>query len=96
MVNNDKTKITAPVSIEDVRQVLVASSRDLGTLCKHTNINPFARFKPVRLSWKSTTHQYENGKWKTNLADAWFKGASALTITVQVSWSLPLTMTDYE
>ncbi len=75
MVNESKTKITAPVSIEDVRQVLIEASHDLGTLCKSEKINPFARFKPVRLSWKSTTNQFVNGKWQTKLADAWYKGA---------------------
>lgn len=41
-------KITAPVAIADVRKALGASSSDLATLCSHPNINPAARFKPVR------------------------------------------------
>ncbi len=40
--------ITAPVSIYDVQRTLGSSSPDLGTLCKHANINKFARFKPVK------------------------------------------------
>lgn len=44
VVNN---KITAPVSIADVRQVLGESSNDLGTLCKSSHINKFSKHKPV-------------------------------------------------
>lgn len=43
----DGSKITAPVSISDVNTVLGAGTNDLGSLCKHTNINKWARFKPV-------------------------------------------------
>lgn len=39
--------ITAPVSIYDVQQAIGASSPDLGTLCKHTNINKWSKHKPV-------------------------------------------------
>ena len=40
--------ITAPVSIYDVQQALGVASGDLGTLCKHENINKWAKFKPFR------------------------------------------------
>lgn len=36
-MSNSGGKITAPVSIEDVRTVLGVSSYDLGTLCKNTH-----------------------------------------------------------
>lgn len=39
--------ITAPVSIDDVKTVLGATSYDLGTLCRHAGVNMWARFKPV-------------------------------------------------
>lgn len=42
--------ITAPVSIYDVQRALGSSSRDLGTLCMSTNINKWARWKPVNVS----------------------------------------------
>lgn len=42
--------ITAPVSIYDVQRAIGASSPDLGTLCKHANINKWARFKPIKAS----------------------------------------------
>ena len=34
--------------MSDVQVVIGSQSTDLGTLCSHTNINKFARFKPVR------------------------------------------------
>lgn len=40
-------KITAPVSIDDVRSALGESSNDVATLCKSTKINMWAKYKPV-------------------------------------------------
>ena len=40
-------KIVAPVSIDDVKSVLGESSNDLATLCKSSNINKWAKYKPV-------------------------------------------------
>ena len=39
-------KITAPVSINDVRVTIGNSSHDLGTLCTSNNINKYSRYKP--------------------------------------------------
>lgn len=39
--------ITAPVSIDDVKQALGVGSNDLGTLCKSVKINMWSRKKPV-------------------------------------------------
>ena len=39
--------IVAPVSIYDVQRALGNSSPDVGTLCKASNINKFARYKPL-------------------------------------------------
>lgn len=39
--------ITAPISIEDVKQALGESSNDLATLCKSSKINMWSRHKPV-------------------------------------------------
>ena len=44
--------ITAPVSIEDVKEVLNEDSNDIATLCKSTNINMWAKYKPVNLRKK--------------------------------------------
>lgn len=43
---NNNGKITAPVSIHDVRTALGTSSTDVGTLCKYADINRWARGKP--------------------------------------------------
>lgn len=45
MYSNDV--ITAPVGIGDVQLALGTDERDLGRLCRHGNVNPWARFKPV-------------------------------------------------
>lgn len=40
-------KITAPVSIDDVKSVLVYGSNDLASLCTYEGINMWAKYKPV-------------------------------------------------
>jgi hypothetical protein len=62
-MSNSGGKITAPVSIDDVRTVLGLSNYNLGYLCGNTHgkINQWARYKPVRYNsmtatdvWKGT------------------------------------------
>lgn len=43
-------KITAPVSIDDVKRVLGESSDDLATLCNNDGIVPWSRCKPIAYS----------------------------------------------
>lgn len=51
MSYNSSTKtITAPVSIYDVQQALNTTEKDLGKLCRHDNINMWAKYKPVRVA----------------------------------------------
>lgn len=45
--NSDSGIISAPVSIDDVKQALGESSNDLATLCKSENINMWAKYKPT-------------------------------------------------
>ena len=45
--------ITAPVSIDDVKQALGVGSNDLGTLCKSDKINKWSKIKPIRHSKKN-------------------------------------------
>lgn len=45
--NSSTGIISAPVSIADVKSALGASSNDLATLCKHANINKWAKYKPI-------------------------------------------------
>ena len=45
--NSENGIISAPVSIDDVKQALGESSNDLATLCKSANINIWSRYKPI-------------------------------------------------
>lgn len=83
--------ITMPVGIADVKQVLGSASNDLGTLCKNTNINMWAKWKPVPLSnvlglpdelegndgWAGNPAYGTNKEW-------WFGGGAAQVRTYTV------------
>ena len=45
--NSETGIISAPVSIDDVKQALGESSNDLASLCTHEGINMWAKYKPV-------------------------------------------------
>lgn len=45
--NSNTGIISAPVSIDDVKQALGESSNDLATLCKSENINMWSKYKPI-------------------------------------------------
>lgn len=45
--NSETGIISAPVSIDDVKQALGESSNDLATLCKSENINTWSKYKPI-------------------------------------------------
>ena len=64
-------KITAPVSVDDVKSLLGESSNDLATLCKSSKINVWAKYKPT--------------DYNAAFADDWSKGKDGnygLNITV--------------
>lgn len=46
-MSHSNGKITAPVSFADVNAVLGASHTDLAAICKDSQINKFARYKPI-------------------------------------------------
>lgn len=46
--NPNNQTINAPVSVYDVQKALSTSENDVGRLCRHDNINMWARNKPVR------------------------------------------------
>lgn len=48
--NSTTRTIKAPVSVYDVQLALSTSANDVGLLCKHININKFARYKPVKFA----------------------------------------------
>lgn len=54
--NSENGIISAPVSIDDVKQVLNESSNDLATLCKSENINIWSKYKPI--SCKGVSKEY--------------------------------------
>lgn len=43
-------RIARPVSVSDVQRAVGSGSSDVGTLCKYVNINPMAKYKPIRNS----------------------------------------------
>lgn len=45
--NSETGIISAPVSIDDVKQALGENSNDLATLCKSENINIWSKYKPI-------------------------------------------------
>lgn len=53
-------KITAPVSVDDVKSLLGESSNDVATLCKSANINMWAKYKPTI--------------YRAAFSDVWYKG----------------------
>lgn len=46
----DRGIIVAPVTIDDVKQVLGESTNDLAALCRSSNINMMSKYKPVPLA----------------------------------------------
>lgn len=67
--------VTAPVSISNVKSALGSNSNDLASLCVHTNINKWSKYKPVRLSSVDTiTGQWDsaNNRWLSSAT--WWKG----------------------
>lgn len=74
-------KITAPVSIYDVQRALGSSSPDLGTLCKHSAINVWAKYKPVQKNLIDTvTGQWDftNNRWLNSAT--WWKGSGSFQV----------------
>ena len=54
-------KITAPVSVDDVKSLLGESSNDLATLCKSSKINVWAKYKPTDYN-AAFTDDWSKGK----------------------------------
>lgn len=54
------------ISISDVAKTLGAATSDLGTLCKHENVNMWSRRKPV-----SCPHPMYNGKSGSTFNETW-------------------------
>lgn len=87
----DNNIITAPVGIGDVRQVLGAASTDLGSLCTHPNVNPWAKWKPAPLRNAVAMPDALDGTdgWKGNpVAETgrpwWFGGGGGVHATYTI------------
>ena len=80
--------ITPPVSMSDVQTAIGFPSTDLGQLCRGSNINMWAKFKPVIKAVIDINSQLNSDKtWKSDLdlTDPWWKatnGDYGLTYTV--------------
>lgn len=55
MAYSEGTITNAPVNQYDIQRALGTNECDIGSLCRHANINPWAKFKPNRYGGKDTT-----------------------------------------
>lgn len=79
--NSNTGIISAPVSIDDVKQALGESSNDLATLCKSVNLNPYSKYKPVSLYNKdfvTDTLNSDKQSWSSS-NKGWWLGNSNLS-----------------
>ena len=65
--NSENGIISAPVSIDDVKQALGESSNDLATLCKSENINMWSLYKPSINPDIYSDNAYKGGLTITNI-----------------------------
>lgn len=75
------SKIQRPVSVADVRQVLGASSNDVGTLCVNTNINKWARHKPINFPSVGVLSEADFKGSTGDIAQGIFYGLKATTFS---------------
>nr|DAJ58181.1 MAG TPA: hypothetical protein [Crassvirales sp.] len=66
--NSESGIISAPVSIDDVKQALGESSNDLATLCKSDNINMWSLYKPSVNPDIYSDNAYKGGLTITNIS----------------------------
>lgn len=70
--------ISAPVSVYDVQRALGNGSTDVGTLCKASTVNKWAKYKPVGKNKIDTTDELNNPltnkTWKST--SSWWRGSN--------------------
>lgn len=93
--------ISAPVSVDDVHDVLGESSYDIGTLCMSSKINKYAKFKPVIIDQPKdiTDTQRENVNFGLSFAIYTTKAAlvTALKNNYGNEWTyIRVTATDWK
>ena len=71
--------VKAPVNQYDVQRALGVASGEWGVLCTHANINPMAKFKPVRLNQKEdlTLAQFTSVRFGFSSVTPMFTGGVA-------------------
>lgn len=80
--------VTAPVSIADVKKALGVGSGDVGTLCRSTMINMWAKFKPVpcrRSGFIDTTIQLSGSVWNTSVSEPWWRNTTHKSGSVYIN-----------
>lgn len=83
--NSETGIISAPVSIDDVKQALGESSNDLATLCKSENILLWSKYKPTNYSinFVNDTLNADKQTWTaTDKTKAWWLGEARRYQTV--------------
>lgn len=72
--------ITAPVGLADIANALGTTSQDLGTLCTHTAIDKWARYKPVNHSALGYVTEQERKALNFGLSASTFQMAGACSL----------------
>lgn len=72
----DRGIIVAPVTIDDVKQVLGESTNDLAALCRSSNINMMSKYKPVPLAETFVTDSLnaDMRTWTAKSGAGWWIG----------------------
>lgn len=83
--NSENGIISAPVSIDDVKQALGESSNDLATLCKSENINIWSKYKPI--SCKGDFKEYSIREDSEEIVTSSY---SKLTCVVRCGMNIPM------
>lgn len=83
--NSENGIISAPVSIDDVKQALGESSNDLATLCKSENINMWSKYKPI--SCKGDFKEYPIREDSDEIVTSSF---SKFTCVVRCGMNIPM------
>lgn len=76
--------ITAPVTIANVKTALGETSNDLGTLCRHSGINIWSRFKPINHSGKTldVSPIQENGSYRAKQLAEYLRLGCGMTVPI--------------
>lgn len=86
MSYNSTTKtISSPVSCGDVSTALGTTSLDVGTLCKHTSVNKWARYKPMEALSTSTAALTENDRMEVGSSRGCYYGNKVTVTTNNLS-----------